>query len=369
MKKFCLLLLVGAFITAAFGCAPQITVTVSPSAAAEETETASAETEKTAESPVMADEAFSDGKYDLADIMFECDEPMEYYQEDAWEEGYMLAVSHAIMLDVQQIKLDPNTDPIGDEEAMDELCEYAVESFLSASSKSVDIEGDPEIKATKVDGAAAYYTEFEAMSGDIPVKSGCTAFATKDYLYTVSVIVSSADHENIYPDLINSITIINHADYSAQPSQTDGAGSSEDAISAAEDYLDLTAFSRDELIEQLVYEGYSEDVASAAVDSLDVDWSEQAVKSAQEFLDSGGMSYDGLIDMLKYSGFSSADAKAAVDSLDADWREQAVIAAAGYIKYNEMYDEDELIDQLEFEGFSKSDAQYGARQALEDAGR
>ncbi len=83
----------------------------------------------------------------------------------------------------------------------------------------------------------------------------------------------------------------------------------ENAIEAAEDYLDYSAFSRSGLIDQLVYEDYSKAVATFAVDSLDVNWKEQAFLSAQAYLDYSSFSLKGLIDQLRYEGFTKAQAE------------------------------------------------------------
>ena len=45
-------------------------------------------------------------------------------------------------------------------------------------------------------------------------------------------------------------------------------------------------------------------VAAAAVDSLNVDWFEQAAKSAESYLEFSAFSRQGLIDQLVYEGFS-----------------------------------------------------------------
>jgi hypothetical protein len=83
----------------------------------------------------------------------------------------------------------------------------------------------------------------------------------------------------------------------------------ENAIEAAEGYLDYSAFSRSGLIDQLVYEGYSKADATFAVDSLPVDWNEQAFLSAQAYLDYSSFSLSSLIDQLKYEGFTKAQAE------------------------------------------------------------
>ena len=76
------------------------------------------------------------------------------------------------------------------------------------------------------------------------------------------------------------------------------------AVRSAKDYLDMQGFSREGLIEQLssdAGEGYARADATAAVDSLDVDWNTQAARSAQSYLDMMGFSCSGLIDQLSSS--------------------------------------------------------------------
>nr|WP_281179137.1 Ltp family lipoprotein [Sphingomonas mali] len=73
------------------------------------------------------------------------------------------------------------------------------------------------------------------------------------------------------------------------------------AARSARQYLDMTGFSRRGLIEQLSSDagnGYDVADATAAVDSLNVDWNEQAVRSAKQYLSMSGFSCSGLIDQL-----------------------------------------------------------------------
>ncbi len=79
------------------------------------------------------------------------------------------------------------------------------------------------------------------------------------------------------------------------------AGPVENAIRSAENYLMMTGFSRDGLIEQLSSpygDGYSVSDATAAVDSLSVDWNAQALRSAEQYLQMTGFSCSGLIEQL-----------------------------------------------------------------------
>jgi hypothetical protein len=85
--------------------------------------------------------------------------------------------------------------------------------------------------------------------------------------------------------------------------------SQRNAVRSAQEYLDVSAFSRSGLIKQLQYEGFSTEDAIYAVDSITVDWNEQAAKSAQDYLDMSGFSRSGLINQLMYEGFTAAQAQ------------------------------------------------------------
>ncbi|WP_447928735.1 Ltp family lipoprotein [Vreelandella sp. EE27] len=83
--------------------------------------------------------------------------------------------------------------------------------------------------------------------------------------------------------------------------QTTLIGPQHNAVRSAQLYLSIQGFSRTGLIEQLSSEfgdGYSVSDATAAVDSLNVDWDQQAVKSARLYLSIMGFSCQGLIEQL-----------------------------------------------------------------------
>jgi type IV secretory pathway VirB10-like protein len=80
------------------------------------------------------------------------------------------------------------------------------------------------------------------------------------------------------------------------------------------DYLDYTSFSRSGLIEQLMYEGFSTEDATYAVDALNVDWNEQAAKKAAEYLDYTSFSHSGLVEQLVYEGFTQEQAEYGVST-------------------------------------------------------
>jgi hypothetical protein len=74
------------------------------------------------------------------------------------------------------------------------------------------------------------------------------------------------------------------------------------ATESARDYLASQGFSRRGLIEQLTSDygdGYEAKAATAAVDSLHVDWNAQAARSAKSYLASQSFSRRGLIEQLE----------------------------------------------------------------------
>ena len=84
-----------------------------------------------------------------------------------------------------------------------------------------------------------------------------------------------------------------------------------------------------------------------------------ALKKAKSYLNTMAFSRDGLIKQLEFEGFSNEDSVFAVDNCNADWNEQAAKKAKSYL--NTMaFSRDGLINQLEFEGFTTEQAEYGA---------
>ena len=78
-------------------------------------------------------------------------------------------------------------------------------------------------------------------------------------------------------------------------------GPQKNAVRAAQSYLNISAFSRDGLIEQLSSQagnGFNVNDATKAVDSLNVDWNQEAVKSAKQYLQMMGFSCKGLVQQL-----------------------------------------------------------------------
>jgi hypothetical protein len=84
-----------------------------------------------------------------------------------------------------------------------------------------------------------------------------------------------------------------------------------------------------------------------------------AREKAQDYLDYSAFSREGLIKQLEFEGFSNADATYGTDAVGADWNAQAALKAQDYLDYS-AFSRSGLIDQLEFEGFTSSEARFGA---------
>ena len=103
----------------------------------------------------------------------------------------------------------------------------------------------------------------------------------------------------------------------ATPSNlTNITNAQKNAVRTAQSYLESSGFSRNGLIEQLKYDGYTGSDATTAVDSLDMNWIKQAKKTAKSYLQDSGFSRNGLIEQLEYDGYTISDATTAVDSLN-----------------------------------------------------
>ncbi len=94
---------------------------------------------------------------------------------------------------------------------------------------------------------------------------------------------------------------------------------------------------------------------------------QNAVQDANSYLSAEpGFSQQGLINQLSGpggDGFSVADATAAVDSLTVDWNAQAVDDANNYNSTVGGFSCSGLVQQLEFDQFTAAQATYGATQA------
>ena len=89
----------------------------------------------------------------------------------------------------------------------------------------------------------------------------------------------------------------------------------DNAIESAEAYNKVFAYSKKGLIENLKYEGFSEEIAECAVKSINVNWKENCVRSAYSYLDLFDMSKKELIHQLDYDGFTTEEIDYAMNQI------------------------------------------------------
>lgn len=83
-----------------------------------------------------------------------------------------------------------------------------------------------------------------------------------------------------------------------------------------------------------------------------------AEEMARNYLYTTAFSYKGLINQLVYEGFSESDARYGADNCGADWKFQASQKAKDYL-INQPFSRKGLINQLIYEGFTEKEAVYG----------
>ena len=83
-----------------------------------------------------------------------------------------------------------------------------------------------------------------------------------------------------------------------------------------------------------------------------------AIKKAQSYLSYSSFSRKGLVDQLRYEGFTNDESVFAVDYLEPDFYAEAAEKAASYLNYS-SFSKQGLYDQLIYEGFTEEEAAYG----------
>lgn len=148
-----------------------------------------------------------------------------------------------------------------------------------------------------------------------PIPHSHSLKATPDITTSASTAPQSPPTNDVFltcfPD-----PVVAEAAQATPSNSTNITNAQKNAVRTAHSYLESSGFSRDGLIEQLEYDGYTGSDATTAVDSLDMNWIKQAKKTAKSYLQDSGFSHNGLIEQLEYDGYTSSDATTAVDSLN-----------------------------------------------------
>jgi len=122
-------------------------------------------------------------------------------------------------------------------------------------------------------------------------------------LFIIGLFVGTDDTSTTEADAVTGDAIVEPVVANTEiVAEDDGmTNQQKNAARSAKNYISISGFSRDGLINQLsssAGDGYNVDDATIAVDSLDIDYNEQASKSAENYLSIQGFSCDGLITQL-----------------------------------------------------------------------
>lgn len=81
------------------------------------------------------------------------------------------------------------------------------------------------------------------------------------------------------------------------------------ALDKANEYVDTLPLSREGLIKQLEYDGYTTDVATYAADNCSANWNKEAKEMAEQYMDSTTYTYKDMVQQLETEGFTKDQAK------------------------------------------------------------
>lgn len=192
-----------------------------------------------------------------------------------------------------------------------------INSIKNASDNFVELD---HYTTTILDNRPAFNLTFTAVISDTPLTAYNIVFSTENQTYSIMYAdydVSTCDRSKDFEEIIKSINYtqkvldLEQSSYTP-PELTTGQVN---ASNSARDYLNVMAFSYTGLIEQLKYEGYSEEDATYAADNCGADWNEQAAQKAQEYLDTMSFSRSGLIEQLQFEGFTAEQAEYGVSAV------------------------------------------------------
>ena len=244
------------------------------------------------------------------------------------EESYLFTPAKGISVTIGMFP-EGSTNYFDDEEANEAarkmlqltLIDSAIDVFESGSVLS---EGDVAIPGANGSG---YYMDYVGIlkNNGLSAAMNTIVFHTETALYAITMLSEPDDESSpeVYRNLLSTIQIAGQPimeeseesdSETVEATESSETVSQSNAVRQAKSYLKFMAFSRQGLIEQLEYEGFSNEDATYGVDNCGADWMEQAVECAKSYLDTMAFSREGLIEQLEYEGFTHEQAVYGVDA-------------------------------------------------------
>lgn len=155
------------------------------------------------------------------------------------------------------------------------------------------------------------FNQYDSITGK-SMADGNQLFFVKDnsseYIDDNKAVVKNEKKENSVNDN-NKKADNDKKDYTNSSVSNNISSGKKNALERALDYLDYSAFSYTGLIEQLEFEGFTNEEATYGADNCGANWNEQAVKKAEQYLDYTAFSYSGLVEQLEFEGFTHSQAE------------------------------------------------------------
>lgn len=174
---------------------------------------------------------------------------------------------------------------------------------------------DSEKKDTDTSDQIPQPIQYQSDTATIQDENAASDFSSGSYEEEQTDYISKPiQSEPTTPDAVQPDSIEPDPVEEAAPEASTTLGQ-ENALGKAHQYLDTLPLSYQGLVQQLEYDGFSNDEAIFAADNCGADWNDQAAKKASDYLNMMNFSRSGLIEQLEYDGFTADQAEYATSTV------------------------------------------------------
>ena len=225
--------------------------------------------------------------------------------------GFVLSVSVALVSSVMAPSVDAATSPIVTWKVttLKPSTGYATSTIASTNStgaKIWSVSGSCILKSgkvtTKASGSCTVKLVLKAQ-GKYSAKTASKKLTIASGTLSSVATVAVASTTTVAPRIV---AVASTTTVAPGPTMTIGQSN---AKKSAASYLKYDSFSRQGLINQLLYEKFTLEDATFGVDIANTDWNVQAGKTAASYLKYDSFSRQGLINQLLYEKFTQAQAE------------------------------------------------------------
>lgn len=236
---------------------------------------------------------------------------------------------------------------------------FAITLLFSTTVMAADIAVTPV--------QASFFTKANTvvyLTADLSTPTACVL--PEDYQVTVTGVSNTGFWEidingvkfYIVGDAIKTDAVATSSTKTQAQAPTTVTTGMKNAVKKAKSYIRLSGFSREGLIGQLAYEGFTDIECIYGADNCGADWNAECLEKAKSYIRLSGFSRTGLIGQLKYEGFTDSECLYGADNCGANWYTECAEKAQSYMKFS-SFSKQRLSDQLAYEGFTQPEITYG----------